>query len=415
MLIHRYSSRGSSLHVELVDSLEALERHATAFDDLTARADGTVFPAFQRRWIESGRSIYLKDPRALFLLLAWRGDRLVGIAPLHRERRWIGIADVIWLGFWGQSTGINQLDSFTGDFILPDPSERTHCLMAFRQVLSGLLRRKWDFLELRYFCDISPNVDAFRTVFPEAVVSPEVDAMRGYLVELPHSPELVGSLFGGKTMRNLRRSMRLLSESGLPHRFEVLETLNSALFDEISTVHTSRQATLVESGREDRDALLSNPTVREIVMSLLLGAAEERRLRIHTLRIEERLAAFAIVLANGADAVCWLIAFDGAYQQFSPSRLVFERMYQTEVATYGTRRINLMPGFTRTKKELSTTEYQAYRFAIVNNWSTSSRATRWVYRQGKTLWQQLRARRDTRSPPAEALSGDMQKALDGQG
>jgi CelD/BcsL family acetyltransferase involved in cellulose biosynthesis len=171
----------------------------------------------------------------------------------------------------------------------------------------------------------------------------------------------------------------LLDESSHGYEFAVHEEITDDLLQKIAEVHSARQNQLLGQGRPSRDAPFSDDNLKRLIGRLLAGAARSHRLRIYCLNIDKQLAAFGIVFANQGDTICWLIAFDDQFKSFSPSRLVFQYMYTTEMERYGTRRMNLMLGYTRTKKELSTDTYESWCYEIPNNYWVISKIKRPLY------------------------------------
>ena len=365
---------GPEVRVEVVTSFEALDRHARAYDALTDRMDGVLFPVFRREWIREGRRRYLQDGASLFFLFAWRGERLIGVAPLVRVPRFLGVTTVHWLGFWGQHSGTTTLENFTGELLIPDPSDAGDCIRAWRDHLTGVARHDWDLLDLRYLCGILPSGDALISAFPEADAGDE--EMPGYVVELDGGMEALYHAFGKNAARNLRRSRHRLEEVGHPFSFDAVPTVDAALFDELARVHTGRQQQLAGKGRSARDLPFADPVSVPLLRTILADEGARGRLVIHTLRIDGRLAAFGLLLRNGPGAVYWIIGFDDEFQQLSPSRLLFEELYRRSVEDGGVKRINLLLGHTRTKEELSTLRYSARRIRLANRWSSRSRVRR---------------------------------------
>lgn len=370
-------SSNTEIRVELVESLDTLNQHAEKYDALAEEMDGTCFPAYQRSWIEQGAPVYLAGRLSLFFLLAWRNDALIGVAPLQMYQRSFGLGTMKMLTFWGQQSDVYSLKSLTGDFIIPNEDDRVPCLTAFRKYLTGEGRKRWDVITLNRFCSVSRQLDAFKACFPEATAS--MENMPGFMVEFPDNWDALAGIFKGKTVKNLRRSMRLLKENSDSHEFVVYEEIDDRLLEDLAKVHTSRQQELLAKGRQDRDAPFASEGIRQIIGNLLKASSRGHKLRIYCLYIDKQLAAFNIVLANQHDTVCWLIAFDGKFQQLSPSRLLFQYMYATEMERFETRRMNLLVGFTRTKEELSTVTYSSWSYVLTNNYWVGSTIKRTLY------------------------------------
>ena len=162
----------------------------------------------------------------------------------------------------GQHSEVESLNSLTGDFLIPEPADRIPCMIAFKKYLAGRGRKRWDVIKLNRFCAVSEQLAAFQECFPEAIATKE--EMPGFMLEFPDSWDALATIFKGKTVKNLRRSLRLLEESSSSYEFMVYEQINDTLLEELAKVHTSRQMELVEKGRKDRDALFADNTVSEL-------------------------------------------------------------------------------------------------------------------------------------------------------
>jgi len=91
------------------------------------------------------------------------------------------------------------------------------------------------------------------------------------------------------------------------------------------------------------------------------------------LRIGGELASVQLLFSREYAACAWLTAMDSRFEQFSPSRLLFAEINREEVARFGTRLIDHMPGYTAFKEEMMNQRYACKDYELVNTSRSSSR------------------------------------------
>jgi CelD/BcsL family acetyltransferase involved in cellulose biosynthesis len=163
-----------SLHLATISTEEEWDALTEQWNPLVERsASSTIFLTWEwlRPWWRHYSS--LMAPRALHVLVAREGSRIIGIAPLYRTRVSArGLGSLERIGFIGDCSG----DSEYLDFII-ERGREADVLAAF---IHHLHQHRWDLLDCQRMPQTSPN-------FP---LLQQLAAERGYIVssdELPCS------------------------------------------------------------------------------------------------------------------------------------------------------------------------------------------------------------------------------------
>lgn len=140
------------IRVELIERAEALQPLRSQWNLLLERSQAPcVFRTWE--WVTSWLDVY-GAPFALRVLLAWRGERLVGVAPLmigkHVRYGAVGPRVLLMVG----QSGSTLAEQF--DFIVDAPFE-AEVTGAFVAHIVGALRSEWDMILFERMLDASPS------------------------------------------------------------------------------------------------------------------------------------------------------------------------------------------------------------------------------------------------------------------
>lgn len=174
----------------------------------------------------------------------------------------------------------------------------------------------------------------------------------------PGEADPLGAVPPGLRAR-LRQEARRLGRQG-PLRFEVagardLEELLEALFD----LHTRRWAERGGPG------VLAGEAVRRFHRAAAPGLLAAGLLRLHALRVGERVAAALYLLMTPGRAWYYLGGFDPELGRYSAGSLLLERAIE-RAAAEGARELDFLRGV----------EPYKYRWGAVNRWTFRRRLTR---------------------------------------
>ncbi|MFM2347987.1 MAG: hypothetical protein RL654_2740 [Pseudomonadota bacterium] len=373
-----------------------LSMHAAAVHDLLARVPDGRGLFYQPEWLRLLTPLCLQPGRRMHFLLAWRGERLIGVAPLVIEQRpWVrGRVRRIW--FWGKVQGSLALE---GDFLVPDAADVGPCTQAFVAHLRGPSAPA-DYLELAYFRGASPCQAAFEAtscipvdqtepmVSHWAVLAPTFEA---YCATLKKSVL-------GKVMNRVRAA-----ERDLGAHLVCVSRLSADELAQIEALHVQRQRELAGRGRE-RHSLFEIPAERSIYHAMLALAAERGWARHYLLKSGEgRVLAFALCFHFAGTLFFHLTAFDSAHAKYEPGRVLMLLKIQAEIARGDTHHIDMMPGTTKIKEDFGNHVFSHRRYLAVNTGSLMSRLRCGVWQGQTAMLEGMRALRSPR-PEVEAAT-----------
>jgi CelD/BcsL family acetyltransferase involved in cellulose biosynthesis len=311
-----------ALDIEEITTGAALEALAPAWDQLWGRAPGaTPFhsPAWLLPW---WREIGGGELR---VLVAHRGGRMIGVLPLYLQDE--GGGKLLPLG-----TAIS--DYLDGLFAGDDAPT----------VASAMLRRLTDRRDWRR-CELHP----LRTGSPllEARAPPGcADEALGFepclAVEIPAGARELSDVLPRKIRANLRYFRRRADQAGrLSFEAATADRLSEFL-DALFRLHDARWQQLEQQG------VLGDPAIRQFhraAAPLLLSAG---LLRLHVLRLDERIIAAMYALHARGRMYCYLCGFDPEFGALSPGTLIFAHTIDHAIGE-GAREVDFLRGRERYK------------------------------------------------------------------
>jgi CelD/BcsL family acetyltransferase involved in cellulose biosynthesis len=256
-------------------------------------------------------SLRLFDPDGEVELLRLEdGDRLVGLLPLRRERRYYGHP----LPHWSNWLHANM---FLGSPLVARGFETAFWREVFawcdRNTGAGL------FLHLAQVCEDGPLAEAFARVLaetrrPAATVMREERAM---LDSALTAEAYLEQSLGGKKRKELRRQQRRLGEEG---ELAVVRTAGAEGIEGWAEEFLA----LEEAGWKGAagSALASDFATRILFVEALEGAAQNGRLERLAIRLDGKPLAMLASFVCKPGAFSYKTAFDEDYARFSPGVLL---------------------------------------------------------------------------------------------
>jgi CelD/BcsL family acetyltransferase involved in cellulose biosynthesis len=286
------------LEIAEVATTAEFEALAPAWDDLWHRAPGaTPFqsPAWLLPW---WREIGGGELR---VLAARANGQLVGLLPLYRQRE-------------GEGGKLLPLGVAISDYL--DGLFEEGCGM---EIAEAMLRRlmecqDWQRCELHPLRQGSPLLEARA---PPGCTDDVLEFEPGLAVEIPAGARELSQVLPRKIRANIRYFLRRAEQAGrVSFETATLDTLPE-LLDALFRLHDARWHQLEQPG------VLADPAIRRFhrgAAPLLLGAG---LLRLHALRLDERIVAVMYALEARGRACCYLCGFDPDFGALSPGTLIF--------------------------------------------------------------------------------------------
>jgi CelD/BcsL family acetyltransferase involved in cellulose biosynthesis len=298
--------------VVAIDDPQALARHLAAWDDLVENA---LEPnPFHEPWLFLPAVENLAPGRKLALLLVYGeapagGERLIGFFPLERLWHYRGLPLRV-LRFLRHEVGY-----------LCTPLVRRgcprECLESFFQwvteasgvallELHGVAGEGPFHQALIYHFERHSHTVFFSDRYTRALFRPRASAEDYLQAALP-----------GRSRKEFRRLTRRLAEQGrLEYRFLTAQDNSEAWIQ--SFLELERRGWKGRVGT----ALASTPARRRFFEAIARAAIHRERLTMHGLYLDGHAVALSCKILAGDGAFAFKIAFDEAYDQFSPGALL---------------------------------------------------------------------------------------------
>jgi len=198
--------------IEIVDTFKQWEELAPVWNQLLTQSMGnTVFLTWE--WLYSWAECFFDDARTLFILVVYKEDKIVGIAPWYIQRQKNKVLTLRYLRFLGAP----EIGSDYLDIIIKKGQERavTQCLLNFL-LLEGTSR--WDCcnfqdvpsdsLFLLYFLEKIESQGKYAEIRPESYCP---------TVHLPQKGADLLANYGPNRRQQYRRHLKLLQKEGELH------------------------------------------------------------------------------------------------------------------------------------------------------------------------------------------------------
>ncbi len=337
-----------SIRVDAVESFEQLERHRDAYHQLLDDTLSSRSFFFRVEQLRALAPIHAGARRSQFMLLAWRGDTLVGALPLVRETKSWTRAGVRRLMMWG---GDGTVMNIEGEAALRgSDAECAATVSAFRSALAGPLAHRFDELELGYLRADSRAVPLLENAFGD-----------GELTDEPLVSFAVHLDIGINEWRTTRSTLRMRRLRSMRRRLERLGTvsvqdrvaLTADEFAQIADLHSNRQSSLAERGKH-RESPFSDPDRRSTLQAMLSHAASNGHARHRLLFVNDRLAAFWLTFVHNTTMFAWITAMHDDFATCSPGAIVLQEIIEREFALGEVQRIELGAGHTFLKETMAT-------------------------------------------------------------
>jgi len=269
---------GKSFRFEILDDPKAFSMLEAGWESLCDELADYITVFASHTWYQNWWKYYSGDAK-LHLFTMWQGDKLVGIAPLMREKSSFHGLPVRVMGF------IQNNQSLHNDFIVM-PQFRTLFLQKLIQSLFEQSSR-WDTLYFRNISSISDNYKSLVQVLDDE------DRDWGEKTTPFDTPYLIPSgswsdYFAGrsrrtrKTLKNIRNKVLKAGKISVRH----ITTLEEFLSCKEDLFKVAQQ-----SWSEKIDGSLGSASNRNFFESLSIEAAAKKWLSIWTLYLDSKMIA----------------------------------------------------------------------------------------------------------------------------
>jgi CelD/BcsL family acetyltransferase involved in cellulose biosynthesis len=323
-----------ALEIEEITTGAGLEALVPAWHALWRRAHGaTPFhsPAWLLPWWREVGGGELRT------LVARTGDRLVGVLPMYRQHE-------------AQGGKLLPLGIAISDYL--DGLFEEGCGL---EVAEAMLRRlaerhDWRRCELHPLRQGSPLLEA-RT--PPGCTDDLLEFEPCLAVEIPAGARELREVLPSKIRDNLRYFRRRAEQAGRLS-FEIATAATVSEFvDALFRLHEARWHGLEQAG------VLADPAIRRFHRAAAPLLQSAGLLRLHVLRLDERIVAAMYALHARGRAYCYLCGFDRNFGTLSPGTLILGHSIWQAMCE-GVREVDFLRGRERFKYHWGVRERPCY-------------------------------------------------------
>jgi CelD/BcsL family acetyltransferase involved in cellulose biosynthesis len=315
------------------------------------------------------------DDKALWILEAQYGQRIIGIAPLMMERSSLGMRRLAFIG-------CGELKPEHLDFIvLPDYHQ-----LFVEKCLTYLLQRKsdWDILDLKGLAGETPTLAILKSSFPVLVKFQYqiVEYSRCPYIELTDSFEEYIRSRSKNTRRNLRkRSSRLHREYPEIEKGSIksADEIDGA-FESLVELHQARWNRLGYPGAFASELSL------EFFQDFLHDGFEQDTLRMYYIKDRQEYKAIELCFRVGETVYDYLSGYDEEFAEYSIGTQVLTFSIEQAISD-GCREYDLLMGGAKYKFDWASNFRLDYQAIIAS--STPRGNIAWIFWLSK---RELRAR-----------------------
>jgi CelD/BcsL family acetyltransferase involved in cellulose biosynthesis len=312
-----------SLEIEEVTTSAGFEALAPAWHDLWCRApDATPFHAalwLIPWWREVGDG-------ELRVLVARQGDRMVGLLPLYLQHD-------------GEGGKLLPLGIAISDYL--DGLFEEGCGREVAENMLGRLteRHDWRRCELHPLRQGSPLLDARA---PPACAHEVVEFEPCLTVEVPVGARELSDVLPRKLRANLRYFRRRAEAAGRVSFETATSDALPEFLDALFRLHDARWRQLEQPG------VLADPAIRRFHRAAAPRLLDAELLRLHALRLDQRIIAVMYALHVQHRTYCYLSGFDPEWRALSPGTLIFGHSIAHAIGE-GAREVDFLRGRERYK------------------------------------------------------------------
>lgn len=342
------------IKVKAIRSVEELQFVGWDYDTfLNTFPNDTYF--LRRGWIESMIEAWAFErkhahgSKTLFLLLAYRGDEIIGAMPLQLHKKRKGPLRLNRL----HGLGINLDSSLCCpkfEFKILRTEFAAACLACFWNYLVGLQEGVWDILDLDLIPEPSQTLKIMDRQWP-AIINERSD-LTGAGFELPEGQAYEKLEYADTKFRSeLRRKMRKLIEDHGNYEVLIDSATSPDDWEEMGRVHSMRQTYLKGKGMK-RYSLFDDPFEKPALTNAMHFAEKEGMAVYYRMKINGRLAAFQICVQEAKTLYHLVIAFDQEFSRYAPGKQLMAAILK-DACLRQVRYVDYLPGLGPVKSQFS--------------------------------------------------------------
>ncbi len=257
----------------------------------------------------------------LLILVAKQNNQIVGIAPLYlTKERIFKIFSLKKLCFLGGNT--NDYN----DFLIQKDTYRE---IIFEKLINFILKKlSYDLLELKFISTDYPNYDLWQK-FKRKKELEFVYFLDFNQIHLNKFEDYQN--FYSKLSRNVKSSINYrknrIKKDNCDLKYIFKEHISEEDLNEIAKTHTKRQEFLLDNGDFQRNCFFKDPKRSNFLKDYLATKQNSEKL-LAIMQCDNTIVAYILLFINNKKLYYWNSAFDPAYNEYCPSKLLLNELVQ---------------------------------------------------------------------------------------
>ena len=311
----------------LATSVSELERYATPWDDLVARAPNRVH-SISHAWIAAFLAHLVGPDQGYACLLAFADDTLIGAMPLLISRKYFSLLTK------SEVCPPTSPETFASDLICR-ANDADGIIDVMVRALDRFLPSAWE-LEFHHISECSPVVGYFSNGGSSWLSAVEFDGVGNVVLTTGSFDDYLGSL-RTSFARNLRRVDRKIR--ALPD-FEVEsltgERAHAGVLDDFLELEASGWK------GKGGTAIREDPRQVAFYRDFTRRMRERGWLEWNVLRAEGKILAAHMAVKIDRVLYLWKIAYDEEYKAYAPGNVLMANTLRTAFESAGTDEVNCL-------------------------------------------------------------------------
>jgi hypothetical protein len=355
------------IEIKAIRSLEELQRLNNDYESFLSACSGDTF-YLRSGWIKSMIDAWAlghnrgHGSKTLFLLLAFRGTKIIGAMPLQLHEKRKGPLMLNRLYGLGVDVG-SGLSCPAFEIKIARGESADSCFNSFQTFINGMRAGIWDVLDLDRIPENSLTLRILDQRWPSQVR--DSGDLNGVGIEIPYGQTFDKLQYGnGKFRSELRRRHRKLIADHGKCEIRIDSEITAGDWDQMGQLHSKRQEFKRNRG-VNRDSIFENPLDKSAMFNAMKFAEKEGMAIYYRLNIDQRLAAFQIGVKDSETLYLLTMGFDPEFSHYAPFKQLMVGILE-DACRRGVTFVNCLPGLSYMKRQFSNSISQNERRLFVH-------------------------------------------------
>jgi len=332
---------------------------------------GLEYLFYSSEWLQELSPLYLSEQATLFFIYvecdndAEAPGSIAALVPLVLDVKKLPGIKLKKLNFWGEG---NFYSISPCRKILVKKEHENDSLFSFIcDALNKELYDYWDFWEFNKVCLSRSKISGLIAGGMKAQLSDAED--HEYFTDREHvyaNQEKEMGWISGNARRLVRKGEKQLRSLAPPAKYELKFNCDEEFFDEIASLHVSRQNALIAKGY-NRSSFFEDKNEYSVIKKILLKASVEKNLRLHCITSKDELLAVLILLTRDGFSQAYITAISQKLYNNNCNQLLWYQAINNEMSEPSAKNIVYGSGGNMIKRTFASQLFPLSNGVMLNN------------------------------------------------